>query len=157
MSHRALGSMFDDFDPGDHDPDLAYHMEEPNPPAKLYHVAPRTARSSISQHGLDASGMTHNTGGGEWNPDDEWNYDDYGEGKFPTEYRPEGVYLFKDRSHAKQYNSDGKGDIYEIDSEKHDRPIARDPSVAENWEYMEPEHQTYVTRSVAPEAMRRLT
>ena len=135
--------------------DLAYAMEEPDPPKKLYHVAPRTARADIAQYGLDASGKTWNTGASEgWN-EGEFNWTESDDGEvFQYEYRPTGVYMFADLVEAGKYNSDGKGDIYEIDTAANDREIIRDPSQASDWEYVDEPDRAYVTRYVEPSAFR---
>jgi hypothetical protein len=145
----------------DGDSDIAYYIEEPNPPAKLYHVAPRAMRERILANGLDASGQTWNTGAGgtEWYAD-EWLWTNGDDGEpFRFEYRPTGVYMFSTRERADEYASGwtkrGKPqDVYEIDTEANGREIIRDPSIAGNWDaYVDEEDQSYVTRYVEPSAL----
>jgi hypothetical protein len=81
-----------------------------------------------------------------------WTTDDVGE-EFAYEYRPEGVYLFQNRADADRYAA-GNGDVYEIDVQANGREIIRDPVSAQNWDYLDPEDQTYLTRYVEPDALR---
>ena len=124
-------------------------------PETAYHVAPRSARDSIDQRGLDPDSSTWNTGAGqnqEWWDDAIWErLGDAGE-MIPIEYRPEGIYLFGDLAEAQRY-ARGGGDIYEVDVRRildDGGDFIRDPSVAPNWEFLDPSEFTYVTR-VAPE------
>lgn len=142
------------------DRDLAYAMLEPNPPAKLYHVAPQSARDAIEKNGLDASGQTWNIGIGGRDAtekyEDEWIWNKGEDGEwFRAEYRPTGVYMFSDEARARQYMQP-TDDLYEIDTAANDREIIRDPSVALNWDYQDDEDKAYVTRYVEPGAFRRL-
>lgn len=138
--------------------DINYEMYEPNPPAVLYHVAPKSARDDIATNGLDPADRTWNTGasmGGEYRDEHLWTTGDDGE-EFAYEYRPEGIYMFSDLGRAKQYAAGNKGDIYQIDTEVNSREIIRDPSQATNWEYEDPTEHAYVTRYVEPAALTRL-
>jgi hypothetical protein len=138
--------------------DINYEMYEPNPPAVLYHVAPKSARDDIATNGLDPADRTWNTGasmGGEYRDEHLWTTGDDGE-EFAYEYRPEGVYMFSDLGRAKQYAAGNKGDIYQIDTEVNSREIIRDPSQATNWKYEDPTEHAYVTRYVEPAALTRL-
>ena len=145
-----------EFNASEHDPNLNYYLEEPNPPAKLYHVAPSSARDRITTDGLDASGNTWNTGAGasdQWRDEWLWTVGEDGE-EFAYEYRPTGVYMFQSLERAMQYYNDDQHDIYEIDTVENDRQIIRDPSQAMNWEYEDEYDHSYVTRYVTPSALR---
>ena len=147
-----------EFDASEHDSNLDYYLQEPNPPEKLYHVAPSSARGRITTDGLDASGNTWNTGAGaseQWRDEWLWTVGDNGE-EFAYEYRPTGVYMFGSLERAMQYYNDGQHDIYEIDTAENDRQIIRDPSQAMNWEYEDEYDHAYVTRYVTPSALRLL-
>ena len=139
--------------------DTSYYMYEPYPPAKTYHVAPKSAREDILANGLDAKDQTWNTGvgvsGNEVFRDEHlWAKDDEGN-EYAYEYRPTGVYMFTDLDTAKRYAGDD-GDIYEIDVESNNREIIRDPSVAMNWDSVEDEDKAYVTRYVQPDSLKLL-
>lgn len=153
---QGRGFVWDKGFHADHDPNLEYHMHEPDPPKTLFHVAPKSARASIEREGLEPQGRTWNTGGfmtGQWDEDSEWLHNEDG----PYEYRPEGVYMFGNRQSADEYNHDGQGDVYEINTKDHDHEIARDPHQAYDWDYVSPENRAWVTRRVRPGAFRRLT
>lgn len=138
--------------------DMNYWIREENPPAKLYHVAPRAVRDDILKRGLDVSDMnTWNTGlgigSGKYEDEHLWELGDDGE-YFAYEYRPFGVYMFPTLERAREYASAGENDIYEIDTEENGREIIRDPSVAANWEYDDEWNRAYVTRYVKPGALK---
>ena len=139
--------------------EIAYYMQEPNPPATLYHVAPKTAREDILRSGLDAKDKTWNTGvgisGAEVFRDEHlWTKDDDGN-DWAYEYRPTGIYMFNSLDRAREYAGDDR-DIYQINTVSNDRDIIRDPSGAINWEYLEEEDRAYVTRYVEPGSLKLL-
>lgn len=134
---------------------------EANIPDTVYHVAPRSARESIDAVGLDPNSSTWNTGAGQgdmWYEEALWQrLGDSGE-MIPTEYRPEGIYLFEDLEAARDYARNG-GDIYEVDLSRvaeDGGPVIRDPSNAHNWEYLLNEERAYVTRLVPEGYFRRI-
>jgi hypothetical protein len=134
---------------------------EPQVPRTVYHVAPRSARTNIETGGLDPSSATWNTGAGQgdmWYEEALWQrLGDQGE-MIPTEYRPEGIYLFDDLEAARQYARNG-GDIYEVDLARiaeDGGPVIRDPSVAGNWDYVDDFDRAYVTRVVPEGYFRRV-
>jgi hypothetical protein len=138
--------------------ETAYYMQEPNPPATTYHVAPKSAREDILKNGLDAKDQTWNTGVGMSGQEvfrDEhlWTKDDEGN-DWAYEYRPTGVYMFDSLDRAREYANGTDGDIYEIDTVSNNRQIIRDPSGAINWEFLDEEDRAYVTRYVQPESLK---
>jgi hypothetical protein len=139
--------------------DTAYYIQEPNPPAITYHVAPRAARQDILKSGLDPNEETWNTGLGAYTDDifqDDhlWTKNDDGE-YWAYEYRPVGIYMFESLEAAKRYA--GKDDdIYQIDTVSNNRQIIRDPSNAFNWQDQDEEDRAYVTRYVQPESLKLL-
>ena len=132
------------------------YIQEPNPPAVLYHVAPKSARADILRNGLDPADRTWNTGAGaddEYRDEHLWMKDENGE-DFAYDYRPKGIYMFPSVERANQYAEGNNGDVYRIDTKANRREIIRDPSVAGNWDYLDPEYDhAYVTRYVEPSAL----
>ncbi len=125
-------------------------------PEVLYHVAPRQMRDSIFAEGLfvDES-RTHNTGGAySDDPDDDWLYEDYGEGPIKSEWRPHGVYVWPTLEQAVTYRHSSDNDIYAICVEDlgYAADIIRDPSVAPNWGH-NPDWNAYVLEEVPQEAV----
>jgi hypothetical protein len=132
-----------------------YAIQEPNPPAITYHVAPRSAREDILANGLDPKDETWNTGAGggsTYRDEHLWEVGDDGE-EWAFEYRPVGIYMFETLEEAQQYASATGQDIYQIDTKANNREIIRDPVRAADWDSLMDEEHTYVTRFVEPKAL----
>jgi hypothetical protein len=127
-------------------------------PDTVYHVAPASARELIAEEGLSVHAeRTHNVGGG-WHSDDEddeFIYEDMGEGPVATEWRPHAVFVWPTLEQAVRYCQDGM-DIYEIDVESVYGEFLRDPSVAMNWDYVDDDHRAYMVDHVPTSAIERM-